>query len=88
MTKRSLNSLPSDSVFYCLYLQLEARLATWMFVYQSRDPNSPTFSSAAIDQLYPGSIIVNLARSVLSAVSLFMIAKIMLNQMRCQKDEV
>lgn len=64
-------------------------LATWMFA--SINPEilialpSPV---QLIDQLYPGSIIVNLARSVLSAVSLFMIAKIMLNQMRCQKDEV
>lgn len=58
-------------------------LATWMFA--SINPEllialpSPT---VLLDRLYPGLTIINMARSVLSAVSLFMIAKIILNQMR------
>jgi len=68
-------------------------LSTWMFA--SINPEiliSLPSPIQFIDQLYPGLtpglIIVNMARSALSAVSLFMIAKIILNQMRGHKSEV
>jgi hypothetical protein len=63
-------------------------LATWMFA--SINPEiliSLPSPMQFINQLYPGLTIVNMARSVLSAVSLFMIAKIILNQMRGHKSE-
>lgn len=68
-------------IFYTFYF--EQALATWMFA--SINPEllialpSPV---QLLENLYPGLTIVNMIRSVLSAVSLFMIAKIILNQMR------